>query len=146
MTNWPSITRHSAKSLPRRPLVLAMSTPGGCLTNTPQALQKYTHNKKRPEITSTVRASSRNPACVPNKKHVFGHTYKEPAWNPHKKYDFRTTQTSRGHYESLVNIPCRLIEAMDLETVHYSDVIMGTMASLITSLTSVYSTVHSYAD
>ena len=45
MTNWPSMTRHSAKSLPRRPLVLAMSTPGGCFTNTPQALQKYTHKK-----------------------------------------------------------------------------------------------------
>ena len=38
-------------------------------------------------------------------KHVFGHTYKVPAWNPHKKYDFRTTQTSRGHYESLVKHP-----------------------------------------
>ena len=25
-------------------------------------------------------------------KDVFGHTYKVPAWNPHKKYDFRTTR------------------------------------------------------
>ena len=31
-------------------------------------------------------------------------------------------------------------------TLHYSDVTMGTMASLITSLTSVYSTVHPGAD
>ena len=32
------------------------------------------------------------------------------------------------------------------KSIHYSDVIMGTMASLITSLTSVYSTVHPGAD
>ena len=35
-------------------------------------------------------------------KHAFGHTYKFPAWKPHKKYELRTTQTSRGHYKALV--------------------------------------------
>ena len=38
-------------------------------------------------------------------KHAFGHTHKVPAWNPHTKYDLRTTQTSRGHYEAIVKHP-----------------------------------------
>ena len=44
-----------------------------------------------------------------------------------------------------VYITCIYIVSM-FSSLHYSDVIMGTMASLISSLTSVYSTVHSCAD
>ena len=40
------------------------------------------------------------------------------------------------------HLPLRIISM----SLHYSDVIMGAMSSLITSLTSVYSTVHSCAD
>ena len=85
------------------PLVLAMSTPRGLFHQHPVSSKKINTWNTRPEITSTVRTSSRNPRVCP--KHAFGHTYKVPAWNPHKKYDLRTTQTSRGHYEALVKHP-----------------------------------------
>ena len=40
----------------------------------------------------------------------------------------------------------KCVSTQSTTCMHYSDVIMGTMASLITSLTSVYSTVHPGAD
>ena len=39
-----------------------------------------------------------------------------------------------------------MVTSLALGLSHYSDVILGTMASPITSITTVYSTVHSYAD
>ena len=41
---------------------------------------------------------------------------------------------------------CSLTDGVIESVNHYTDVIMGAIASLITSLTSVYSTVHSVAD
>ena len=45
MTKWPSTTRHSAKSLPRRPLVLAMPTPVGLFHQHPTSSPKINSQK-----------------------------------------------------------------------------------------------------
>ena len=62
-------------------------------------------------------------------------------------------QTSMGNFESLVSrfhaTECHPIDMyvyMVYCLEHYNDIIVGTMASQITSLTIVYSTVYSSAD
>ena len=106
MTNWPSMTRHSAKSLPRRPLVLAMS-PRGLFHQHPASSPKYTHKKYKAG------------------NHLYGESLKPKSrvraqimsLGTHTKFQHETltrdmtsalhklTQTSRGHYESLVKHP-----------------------------------------
>ena len=81
--------------------------PGGCFTNTPQALQKYTHKKYKAG------------------NHLYGESLKPKSrvraqimsLGTHTKFQHETltrgmtstlhklTQTSRGHYESLVKHP-----------------------------------------
>ena len=97
---WPGTL---LKSLPRRPLVLAMS-PRGLFHQHPASSPKI-YSQKIQGRKSPLRWEPQAEILHACPKHVFGHTYKVPAWNPHKRYDFRTTQTSRGHYESLVKHP-----------------------------------------
>ena len=80
MTNWPSMTRHSAKSLPRRPLVLAMS-PRGLFHQHPASSPKI-YSQKIQGRKSPLRWEHQAEILHACPKHVFGHTYKVPAWNP----------------------------------------------------------------
>ena len=93
--------------------------PGGCFTNTPQALQKYTHKKYKAGVTSTVRASSRNPACMPKAclwAHIQSSSMKpsQEVWLPHYtnfkrtlRIDSETPLVSRGAVHSLSSTPAR---------------------------------------
>ena len=48
--------------------------------------------------------------------------------------------------KTVCNIVYQVIKSLCIEALHYGDVVMGTVASQITSLTIVYSTVYSGAD
>ena len=51
-----------------------------------------------------------------------------------------------GEYHSINRLVHAIIQVFHISSLHYNDAIMGTMASQITSLTIVYSTVYSDAD
>ena len=64
-----------------------------------------------------------------------------------RAYDWRKVHTKRSYvYCQIVRMVLYLRFGSSLETHHYGDVIMGTIASQTTSLTIVYSTVYSDAD
>ena len=68
--------------------------------------------------------------------------------NSNKKWIFVHRCTSPSMYHNITKAPnSQAIISSDLNVIHhYDDVIMGTIASQITSLPSVYSTVYSGAD
>ena len=73
-----------------------------------------------------------------------------PEWR-HSPYSFHelSLNTKYLHYSYATNKGTRIYHSYTLNAIvlyHYDDVIMGAMASQITSLTIVYSTVYSGAD
>ena len=75
---------------------------------------------------------------VASKQHIDTPTTCEIMWQIHRKQKFFVTPL-------LANILCVVIQRVQTHNDHYNDVIMGAMASQITSLTIFYSTVYSGA-